>query len=313
VEKPVISILALCYNHEKFLDEALRSIEKLDYPNLEVWLVDDHSKDGSASILKNWQQKRPDWNFVFQYQNQGNCKTFNGLLAKCKGEFVIDFATDDLLISENFEHWITCLQKNSNAGFCYADALVFEEEAEMEYLFSSRVKRKKMPEGNILEFLLEPIFICPPSVLFRKSALDKVGGYDELLAFEDLDIWLRLAKENEVVYCNLPVVKYRKHKNSLSASLFKKRNQKILASTKLILDRISNWEAFKNGSDSYFSFVKYHLKIAGALQFQDEAAYFYSILKRFKNVSFSDQFWKWISVAKVPVFRIFTFYQQNFH
>jgi glycosyltransferase involved in cell wall biosynthesis len=311
VEKPTVSILALCYNHEKFLDEALCSIEQLDYPNLEVWVVDDYSQDGSSLILKSWQQKRPDWNFVFQNENLGNCKTFNGLLRKCKGDFIIDFATDDLLISENLAEWVNHFQNKPDAGFCYADAIVFDEKARFEYKFSQRLKRRNMPEGNVLEIMLEQPFICPPAMIFRRSALDKVGGYDEQLAFEDLDIWLRLAKDFEITYYNLPVVRYRKHSNSLSATLLNNRNRKIIRSTMLIVKRISTWDSFKNGSDSYFSFVKYHLKIAGALQLKDEATYFYSILNRFTKVSYYDQFWKWLSVVNLPLFKIFMYYQKN--
>ena len=291
---------------------ALESIAGIDYQPIEVWIADDHSLDDSKSILKKWQAKRPDWNFVYQDQNLGNCKTFNGLLAKCRGEFVIDFATDDLLIAENINNWINHFQLYPDAAFCYADAIVFDQKRKTEHLFSKRLKRRNMPEGNILNQLLEQPFICPPAVLFRKSALEKVGGYDPQLAFEDLDIWLRLAKEFNVVYFNQAIVKYRKHSNSLSASLLRSRNQKILTSTILIIKRISNWETFKKGNLAYFSFIKYHLKIAGALQFKEEANFFYTILINSNKGVFEDRFWNWISKIRIPLYKFVTYYYKHF-
>ena len=312
MENPVLSILALCYNHERYVDQAMFSIDAIEYRPLEVWIADDNSDDDSKAILKKWQKSRPKWNFVFQEANIGNCKTFNGLLSKCKGEFIIDFATDDVLIAENISDWIDSLRLKPLAGFCYADAKVLNDKTGHQYLFSGQLKRTKMPEGVILDLLLGQPFICPPAVLFRKSALEKVGGYDEQLAFEDLDIWLRLAKDFEVAYFNQVVVTYRKHQDSLSASLFKNRNQKILSSTLLILGRISHWDAFKNGSLSYFTFVKYHLKIAGALQLKVEALSFFNILNDHNKVDNYDRFWIWISQFRIPFYKLFIFYQRKF-
>ena len=67
---PKLSILALCYNHAAFLEEALRSIAQLSYPNLEVLVIDDASTDGSVGILQKWQELQPAWSFFFQKQHQ---------------------------------------------------------------------------------------------------------------------------------------------------------------------------------------------------------------------------------------------------
>jgi len=302
---PLLSILVLCFNHEAYIDEALESIQQIKHQPIEVLICDDFSLDKSVEILKKWQNKRPDWNFQFNLENLGNCKTFNSLLAVANGKYVIDFAADDVFVPHNIQTWIRRFETNPNAGFCYADASVFDNENGKEYLFSQKVKREKMPEGWILNELLGIPFICPPAVMFKRSALEKVGGYNENLAYEDLDIWLRMARSFEVIYYDAAVVRYRKHRNSLSASLFLKRNKNLLQSTLAILNQILAWKEFENGSPELVVFIKYHLKISSAMQLREEAKAFYNLLSGLKKIGFQDKFWMVVAESKMPFWRIF--------
>ena len=308
--KPTLSILALCHNHAHYIDEALESLKNLDCKWVEIWIADDASEDNSPEILRNWERQKPDWNFVFQNENLGNCQTFNRLLEKCSGEFVIDFATDDILLPSNLANWVQKLKANPRAGFCYANALIFKDEIKKSELFSLKVNLKKMPEGYILDTLLGRPYICPPAVLFRRSALLKVKGYNTLLAYEDLDIWLRISKDFEVVYFPDPVVYYRKHSKSMSASLFLHRNERILQSTLRIVESIWNWDAFKNGPPAMVRFLKYHLKIASILQFPVEANKFYECLERLNAESFADKCWKRVSISWFPFSKIFCWWKR---
>ncbi len=303
-QKPKISILCLCYNHVSFLEQALTSVDRLTYSNLEVLLADDNSSDGSIEILRLWQKRKPNWDFTFHQENKGNCFTFNELLKRSSGDYVIDFSTDDILINETLEGWVNHLNNNPKAGFCYADAWIFEKEIKRSSLFSSTNSISSFPAGNILTQLLGKPFICPPAVLFRKSALVQVGGYNENLAYEDLDIWLRIAREFEVVGFREPVIFYRKHKGSMSASLFIKRNEKLIQSTILIVESLIQWDEFKNGNPQLIGFIRYHIKISGALQLTKETLRLAEILERYQSLNFKDWFWILFSKFKLPFYHI---------
>jgi len=286
----LVSILALCFNHENFLEEALQSIDNLTYPNLEIWIADDSSADSSPQILMKWKARKPEWNFVLQENNQGNCKTFNHLLAKCKGKWVIDFATDDLFEPNALQAWVEKAESVSGIGFCYADGIILQQESGKKNLFSNTIRRATFPEGKILPELLNQPFICSPAVLFRTDVLKEMGGYDESLSYEDWDAWLRLAQKHPVCYHNLPVITYRRHAASLSSSLLLKRNRKILQSTALILNRISDWPEFKSNPEILAGFTRYHLRLGFGLQLPEEAREFYQILKRNQQDSALDWF-----------------------
>ncbi|HCF1779510.1 TPA: glycosyltransferase family 2 protein, partial [Pseudomonas aeruginosa] len=55
-DAPLVSVVAPCFNAEKYLEEALRSIYEQDYPNFEVIIVDDGSTDNSYAMLEQLQK-----------------------------------------------------------------------------------------------------------------------------------------------------------------------------------------------------------------------------------------------------------------
>lgn len=305
---PRLSILALCYQHAPYLEEALASIAALDYPNLEVWIADDASRDHSVEILKIWQTKKPEWHFVFNEQNLGNCKTFNTLLQQCTGDFVLDFATDDRLIPQKIKAWTAHFSQFPEAGFCYADAEIISATGQFSYVFSERIVNLRFPEGPILNELMAPHFICPPAVLFRRSALVSVGGYDASLHYEDWDTWLRLARQFPACRFGEPVIQYRQHRQSMSASIVAGRNKKHLASTLLILQKIDLWSDLEK-SEKWEKFVRYHLKICSMLQFPDLCQSLFQLLQGHKKARLSDRALLLISRLPLPIHLLFRWWK----
>jgi len=294
-----LSILALCYNHAAFLDEALASLQALP-AGTEVLIADDASTDSSPEILRRWKEKRPDWTFILHEQNQGNCKTFNKLLSIASGEWIVDFATDDVLESSQVFNWITFAEMHPEAGFCYADAWIFSGSPESKRKFSDKLPAGDFPQGRILTRLFGKEFICPPAVLFSRKALLQIAGYDENLSYEDLDVWLRIAREFPVVRYPEPVIHYRQHPDSMSARLYQGRNRLHLLSTLQILNKVKTWPEFQPPPEVLIAFVRYHLRLCFFLQFKPEAAGFYELIHQSASASWMDTLFYDLS-GKIPV------------
>ena len=282
-----LSILALCYNHADFLDEALSSLQALP-AETEVLIADDASTDSSPEILRRWEEKRPEWTFIFHEENQGNCITFNKLLSIASGEWILDFATDDVLESSQVFNWIAFAEKHPDAGFCYADAWMISGSPEINRKFSDKLPADDFPQGRILTRLLGKAFICPPAVLFSRKALVQVRGYDENLSYEDLDVWLRIAREFPIVRYPEPVIYYRQHPDSMSARLYQGRNRRHLHSTLQILKKVKNWPEFQPPPEVLIAFIRYHLRLCFFLQFKPEAAGFYELLQKSNSARWTD-------------------------
>jgi glycosyltransferase involved in cell wall biosynthesis len=274
------SIIALCYNHKSFLDEALSSLENLG-PEVEVIVCDDASSDGSGAVLERWRSKKPDWKFIFNEKNTGNCRSFNSAISLSSGAWILDFSTDDVLIPDAFLRWLAFAEGQPEAGFIYADAFVFSRKKEEAKRFSAGVKPSEFPEGKIFSSLFRYNFICPPAVLFHAGRLKAEGGYQNRLAYEDWDIWLRLAGKFQVRRFAETVIFYRKHPASLSASLVQRRNKKLPESTLMILKDVIQRPEFQDVSkDDFALFVRYQLRLCFFLQLPEQAAGFFEILKQ---------------------------------
>ncbi len=232
---PLVTIICLCYNHEKYIPEAVESIINQTYTNLEIIIIDNGSPDNSKEIIKNIASKNPDIKMIMLNENIGNCRAFNLGLKDSKGEFIIDLSGDDILLPDRIKEGLKSFAENGEEyGVNFTDALYVDDSGKM---IDQHYKRDHkgllldtVPEGNVYSDLLERYFICAPTMMMRKSIIDQLGGYDENLKYEDFDFWIRSGKITKYCYTDIVLVKKRVLKNSLSSSQYK-RNSNMLSST----------------------------------------------------------------------------------
>ena len=103
MKAPLVSVVCLCYNHERFVGEAVRSVLNQTHPSIQLIVVDDHSTDGSQLIIEKLLTGHPSVEFISLGKNIGNCRAFNKGLEKVAGEFVIDLSADDVLMPARVE------------------------------------------------------------------------------------------------------------------------------------------------------------------------------------------------------------------
>jgi glycosyltransferase involved in cell wall biosynthesis len=99
MDKHLVTVICVCFNHQQFLEEALNSVFKQTYPYIQLIVVDDCSQDGSAQKLSALHGERP-FELLLLSENNGYCKAFNQGLALAKGELIIDLAGDDRLMPD---------------------------------------------------------------------------------------------------------------------------------------------------------------------------------------------------------------------
>lgn len=226
---PLVSVICLCYNHARFLRPALDSVLAQTYPNLEVIIVDDCSTDNSVSIIKEYLQAYPQLRFISSEKNVGNTTAFNMGWRASHGQFILDFATDDVLLPERISQQVRQFQRlGPEYGVVYSDAEYISDSSEHLYLHSQ--KYKPAANGDVFAEVLRRYFICPPTMLARREVFEDLGGYDESLAYEDFDFWVRSARKYKYAYLPTVTTQRRLHQHSLSSGWYQRGN-KLLAST----------------------------------------------------------------------------------
>ena len=228
---PLVTVICLCYNHEKFVIESLNSVLNQSHQNIELLIADDCSTDNSVKIIENWLVNHPEILFKVNKVNIGNTKTFNSLFKQSKGEFIIDLAADDVLETDCIAKQIKAFQKNPTVGIVYGNVeLISENSSHLDFYFPVNGAKKvisKPASGDIyLDMLSQSSKICSVSSMIKREVLEELGGYDETLGFEDLDIWIRTSRKYPFYFIDDILVKRRELTTSLSTKFFIKNNAK---------------------------------------------------------------------------------------
>jgi glycosyltransferase involved in cell wall biosynthesis len=212
----------VCYNHERFVADAIRSVLNQSYKNIELIVVDDGSTDNSVSVIKSM-----NVTLIDRKANKGYCSTFNEGWKACKGEFIIDLAGDDELPPDRVQLGVNEFQKRDDLyGVQFGDALYSDG-----HLHSKRFPDPS--EGFIYTELIKRYFICAASMMSRRSVLTMLNGYDENLAYEDFDFWIRSSRHFKYFYTPEVLVKKRIVKGSMSEKQFERGNPQQFSTYKV--------------------------------------------------------------------------------
>jgi len=247
MQKPLVSIICLCYNHEQFVVESLNSVLNQSYKNIELIIADDCSTDSSEKTIKNWLENYPDIQFISNETNLGNTKTFNKALKIAKGNYVIDLAADDILMPNCVEKQIdTFLNSDQKKlAIIYGNAeIISENNQHLRYYYEVNAEKKvlkKPATGDIYSSILsQSSMICSVASMVKREVLDELKGYDENLAYEDLDLWIRTARNYNFEFIDSVLIQKRELEDSLGSQFYKKfssRTRKINHSTYLIIKK----------------------------------------------------------------------------
>lgn len=246
-DQSLVTIICLCYNQEKYVVESLFSAIHQDYPFIEVIIVNDFSTDNSKEVIEKWLIDYPTIQFIANETNLGSTKSFNKALKLAKGNYIIDLACDDILLSNCVSLQLKTFQENpfKNLGIVYGNAELINEKGDFYSNYfpvdSNKKTIEKRTTGDIyLSVISGGNSICSVSSLVKKSVFDVLNGYDENLAYEDLDLWIRASRIYEFDYIDEILIKKRISTTSLGTHFFIKndaRSMKINYSTYLIIQK----------------------------------------------------------------------------
>ncbi len=226
MNQPLVTVICLCYNHERFVQEAIKSVYHQSYSRIQLIIVDDCSQDKSVSVIRDLIKDRPEIIFIANDKNIGSCKSFNLALKVAQGDYLIDLAADDVLLPDRIAIGVEALENAGREyGVQFTDAEIISEGGSHLYLHSKRFPHNTIPQGDIYINLIDQYFICSPTMMFRREVLHNMNGYDETLAFEDFDFWVRSSRSYKYCYSPEALLKKRTVNNSMSQTQFKKGNK----------------------------------------------------------------------------------------
>ncbi len=203
-DRPLVSIICLCFDQEQYVRAALQSAIDQTYKPIQIIAIDDGSADSSQAVIESFQEAYPQIEVLFNNRNEGNCVAFNRALGLAKGKYVIDLAGDDILMPNRVAAGVSLMEKlGDQYGLQYSDALMIDTEGDVVGVhITEELVNGKPPEGYVFKEVLAHYFIAAPTIMVRKTILDSMGGYDDSLAYEDFDLWVRVSRDYK--FCFIP-------------------------------------------------------------------------------------------------------------
>jgi len=211
--KPRISVIMPVYNTEAYLKEAVDSILGQTYTNFELIAINDGSKDGSAAILDHYARIDKRMHVIHQ-ENAGLVKTLNRGLALAKGEFIARMDADDVSFPRRFELQLEAFDANPDAVLVAGGFEIIDEESEFLYREVIAANDRDIKRSMLLR---NPI--AHGSVMFRKSASDKVGGYSDACGpTEDFELWSRLSLLGTFIGLEQTIFRWRVNRKGITSN-----------------------------------------------------------------------------------------------
>lgn len=198
----MISVLIPVYNQERYLAEAIESVCRQTYSDVEIIVVDDGSTDATAIVAQTFANVR------YVYQKHGGVSIArNRALREAHGEYIAFLDADDVYDETKLKKQIGFLESNPDCMICYTATSNFTDIPEDKL---SR-RQNEVKRANVREIL--------PSALIRWSTFETCGFFDVGLKYGEDTEWIERIRKMGLrrTYVIEEALYYRRiHENNLS-------------------------------------------------------------------------------------------------
>lgn len=230
--KPIVSVICITYNHEKYIAQALEGflMQKTNF-TFEILIHDDASTDSTADIIREYKKQNKNINAIikpiYEKQNQyssGMYDFINDMIKSANGKYLAFCEGDDYWTDpQKLQKQVDFLNSQLEYAVCFHPVRVFFDNGEeKEFIFPNAEKMSKFT----LENLLKENFIQSNSVMYRKQNYRDMPNN---VMPQDWFLHLYHAKFGKIGFINKTMSSYRRHSGGVwwgshkdSRSLWKK-------------------------------------------------------------------------------------------
>jgi len=248
----MISVIMAAYNAEAFIGEAIESVIGQSYPNWELLVIDDGSRDRTKEIVNRYSESDPRVKLIaIDHEGVSGARNAGLRVAKYPWAAVLD--ADDVALPRRFQVQLDAAEAHPEVVLWGSYSQDVGPKGQLGSLHKSGPT--SLEEFQQLRSRGTPIVLRNSTILFRRDLALEIGGFDaQLEPSEDLDFWDRMAEHGPVVALTDNLVLYRRHDGSLTNRKFEaglkvrrfveERNRARLQGATL------DWETFSHEHDS---------------------------------------------------------------
>lgn len=231
---PLISIITVVYNGEKYLEQTINSVINQTYKNIEYLIIDGGSTDGTIDIIKKYENHISYW---ISEPDKGLYDAMNKGILKAKGELIGMINSDDWYEHKTVELMANAYMKNPSKSIFHADRYDIDENGN---------KKIKRFNPSVFKFKYYGMTYNHPSMFITKNEYN-IHLYDtKLRSLSDNQFVLEafLRDSSTLFYINEVVVNYRLDGISSSLSKSQKLKEGFIARKNAKLSFLENVFSF---------------------------------------------------------------------
>ena len=236
--EPLVSICIPAYNNAGYIKKTVESILNQTYRNIELIVVDDKSTDDTVEILESIEDTR--LKIYKNEENLGMAGNWNRCLSLARGEFIKLICADDMIDANAIELEAKAMQENPMVNLVESDTRLVDitgkkTGAFKRYPKSGVVDGKKLAHTSLM---IQDFYGAPVNNLIRRSALEKVGGFDPAFTYIlDFDLWVRMSLSGDVYIIHRLLNSFRIRNDSNTGVLIGEKRDVYVAEHRRLLDK----------------------------------------------------------------------------
>lgn len=199
---PLVSVIMSTYNNAVFIKDAVESILKQTYSNLEFIIIDDASMDNTYEIISNIHDSR-----LVIKRNSDNKKlpyNLNQAIQLARGKYIARMDGDDIAYPDRIAFQVEFMESHPEVDVCGCLAKCIGD--------SNHVLKYPETSAEIKSQLVFENAFCHPTVMFRAATMNYF--YDEKYpAGQDYELWSRIVWNKSCCNIQKVLLSYRTHKN----------------------------------------------------------------------------------------------------
>ena len=211
---PLVSVVMLSYNHERYIKGAINSVLKQSFPDWELIIIDDASTDGSQQIIRNFLDDNRI-RLIFHEYNKGIATSTNEGIDAARGKFIAFLDSDDLWQFDKLSKQLSVLDKDEDLVVWSEGNIIDESGTVLEEKFTEKHHAQdKKKSGKIFDSLIDNNFIFQSSFIIKADNLEGIRLREGLKYLNDYMYVVELSMRYNYYFIEKPLASYRIHNKS---------------------------------------------------------------------------------------------------
>jgi glycosyltransferase involved in cell wall biosynthesis/SAM-dependent methyltransferase len=248
----LVSVVIPCYNHARFLPEAVASVKNQSYTHTEIIVVDDGSTDDTKAVC----ESLPGVRYVYQ-SNSGLSAARNTGFKHSTGDYIVFLDADDYLFPKALEANVAYLENHTGLAFVSGR----HDKVDARGKVIPEDQHDVIHSDHYIHLLQGNYIGMHATVMYTRWILEQFEFDTTLKACEDYDMYFRITRKHPVGNHAEKIAAYRIHGNNMSANIpfMLEMALKVQGQQKEVLKDSKEKEAFENGIKIWTAYYSHKL------------------------------------------------------